>query len=122
MPKETCEVRELLDQIGVPYERDTEIQCYAQPGMNIDYLVTVGVSINEIPRDIVSVAESTMHKQQEQQQRQQIVQQNQVTVANVVRTVQKPVVLNAQSPKVQAAAQVNDMIDRKRDFCFVAFI
>lgn len=100
VPRETCTVNELLDQIGVPYERDTDIQCYAKPGMNIDFLVTVGVNINEIPRDIVSAAENTMNMK-EQQQRQPI-QQNQVTVTpNTIRTVQKSMVV--QVPKVQAA-------------------
>lgn len=105
VPRETCTVNELLDQIGVPYERDTDIQCYAKPGMNIDFLVTVGVNINEIPRDIVSAAENTMNMKQQEQQQRQPIQQNQVTVTpNTIRTVQKSMVV--QVPKVQSAVHI----------------
>ncbi|GAB0091683.1 hypothetical protein DMENIID0001_065400 [Sergentomyia squamirostris] len=42
LPKESCTVQELLEQVGVPFTPDTNIQCVSNPGANIDYVVTVG--------------------------------------------------------------------------------
>lgn len=46
LSKGSCTVQELLRQVGVPFEPDTNIQCIPNPGQNIDYLVTVGVAFS----------------------------------------------------------------------------
>lgn len=44
LPKESCTVQELLEQVGVPFTDHTNIECVTNPGVSIDYLVTVGVT------------------------------------------------------------------------------
>lgn len=90
LPKESCTVQELLEQIGVPFEQDTNIQCVAQPGLNIDYLVTVGVNLTETPSEIISAAENSLQmKHQEQQVYQNASQSIQVVQNHVEQS--KPV-------------------------------
>lgn len=43
VPKETCTVQDLLEQVGVPFNADTKIECVTNTGISdIDYVVTVG--------------------------------------------------------------------------------
>lgn len=87
LPKESCTVQELLEQIGVPFEQDTNIHCVAKPGLNIDYLVTVGVNLTETPSEIISAAENSL---QMKHQEQQIYQNTPQPVQVVPKVVQKP--------------------------------
>lgn len=75
LPKESCTVQELLEQVAVPFTPDTNIQCIPNPGVNIDYLVTVGVQFTEPASEIVLAAETKL--QQKQLMEQQIQQQHQ---------------------------------------------
>lgn len=75
LPKESCTVQELLEQVQVPFTPDTNIQCIPNPGVNIDYLVTVGVQFTEPASEIVSAAENTLQQKQMQLQQQQQQQQ-----------------------------------------------
>ena len=68
LPKESCTVQELLEQIGVPFEPDANIHCAVQPGLNIDYLVTIGVNLTETPTEIITAAENSMQMKQHEQQ------------------------------------------------------
>lgn len=70
LPKESCTVQELLEQVGVPFTGDTNIECVTNPGVSIDYLVTVGVTCSGTPSEIISAAESTLQLKQQQQQQQ----------------------------------------------------
>lgn len=118
MPKESCTIQELLEQIGVPFERDTNIQCMQKPGLNIDFLVTVGVNISDTPMDIITAAENSLQlKQQEQQQQQQQRQvfQNQT---QLIQNRTEPVRINQRSQmthvqqhvqRLQSQIQVNNV-------------
>lgn len=75
LPKESCTVQELLEQVGVPFTPDTNIQCIPNPGETIDYLVTVGVQCSEEPRELVSAAESSLQQKQLEQQQKEPQQQ-----------------------------------------------
>lgn len=67
LPKESCTVHELLEQIGVPFEPDTNIHCVTSPGLNIDYLVTVGVNLTETPTEIITAAENSLQMNMKEQ-------------------------------------------------------
>lgn len=68
LPKECCTVQELLEQVGVPFSADSNIQCISNPGADIDYVVTVGVTVDS--NELMVVAENTMKSPQVQQQAQ----------------------------------------------------
>lgn len=71
LPKESCTVQELLEQVGVPFTPDTNIQCLPNPGIDIDYLVTVGIPFPGTPAEIISAAQNSLQlKQQEPHQNQ----------------------------------------------------
>lgn len=80
LPKESCTVQELLEQVGVPFTDHTNIECVTNPGVSIDYLVTVGVTCSGTPSEIISAAENTLQLKQMQQQQQQQLQQQQVSI------------------------------------------
>uniref|UniRef100_T1GY71 Uncharacterized protein n=1 Tax=Megaselia scalaris TaxID=36166 RepID=T1GY71_MEGSC len=40
LPKESCTVQDLLEQVGVPFDENTSIQCVESPGRDIDFVVT----------------------------------------------------------------------------------
>lgn len=82
LPKESCTVQELLEQIGIPFEADTNIHCLAKPGHNIDYLVTVGVNMTENPNEIVTAAENSLQMKQQEQQVYQTISQPVQSVNN----------------------------------------
>lgn len=66
LPKESCTVQELLEQVGVSFSADTNIQCVPNPGVSIDYLVTVGVNFTEAPSEIINAAEKSLQMKQHQ--------------------------------------------------------
>ncbi|KAL1378285.1 hypothetical protein pipiens_015681 [Culex pipiens pipiens] len=70
LPKESCTVQELLEQVGVQFSPDSNIQCISNPGGDIDYIVTVGVTMKET-NEYLKAAENTIKNQQQQQQQQQ---------------------------------------------------
>uniref|UniRef100_A0A336LNT8 CSON009158 protein n=1 Tax=Culicoides sonorensis TaxID=179676 RepID=A0A336LNT8_CULSO len=72
LPRETCTVQELLEQVGVPFSNDSNIRCISNPGADIDYVVTVGVS-NEDSNELIASAENTLKPVQQQQQPQQMI-------------------------------------------------
>lgn len=81
LPKESCTVQDLLEQVGVPFDEQTSIQCVESPGRDIDFVVTVGFNMQESPSDIISRAEQTLQNQQQQHQQQQLQQQAQAAAA-----------------------------------------
>lgn len=105
LPKESCTVQELLEQIGVPFEPDTNIHCVQKPGHNIDYLVTVGVNLTETPSEIILAAENSlqMKNHQEQQTYQSPPQTHSVHV--VQNHAQSPKIVQ-KSPQTQAIQQM----------------
>ncbi|KRF98933.1 uncharacterized protein Dwil_GK27566 [Drosophila willistoni] len=73
LPRESCTVQDLLEQVGVQFDNTTTIQCVEHRGANVDFVVTVGFSVNESASELISRAEESlqMNRQQEQQQQQQ---------------------------------------------------
>lgn len=67
LPRESCTVQDLLEQVGVPFDSSTTIRCVENPGANIDFVVTVGFSVQESASELISRAEQSlqMSKQQE---------------------------------------------------------
>lgn len=111
LPKETCTVQELLEQVGVQFNSDTNLQCVSNPGASIDYVVTVGSNHDTNPSEIATAVENSiqngMQKQQQQQQLQNTYS-NQLNppplVASTVPTPQQvpTPVANAVSPPLAA--------------------
>lgn len=73
LPRESCTVQELLEQVGVPFTPDTNIQCVSNPGANIDYVVTVGDPVQEVQAssELIMRSEGNIEQQQQQPQQQQ---------------------------------------------------
>jgi hypothetical protein len=71
LPKETCTVQELLDQVGIHVGADSNIECIENPGSEIDYIVKVG---NFATRDTALMTKAAENHIRQQQQRQQLVQ------------------------------------------------
>ncbi|XP_055373221.1 uncharacterized protein LOC129606736 [Condylostylus longicornis] len=85
LPRDSCTVQELLEQVNVPFDSSTVIQCVSSKGANIDYVVTVGIPLPppESRAEWIQNAEAslmlnktdTSSSQQQQQQTQQPTQQ-----------------------------------------------
>lgn len=73
LPRETCTVQELLEQVGVPFEVDSNIRCISNPGADIDYVVTVGIS-TEDSNEMIASAESSLKAPPQQPQLSKVVQ------------------------------------------------
>lgn len=54
LPKESCAVQDLLEQVEVPFSHDTNISCFMNHGGNVDYIVTVGVPQNETEETVLA--------------------------------------------------------------------
>jgi sentrin-specific protease 7 len=67
LPKETCTVQELLDQVGIHVGADSNIECIENPGSEIDYIVKVG---NFATRDTALMTKAAENHIRQQQQRQ----------------------------------------------------
>jgi sentrin-specific protease 7 len=70
LPKETCTVQELLDQVGIHVGADSNIECIENPGSEIDYIVKVG---NFASRDTAAMTKAAENHIRQQQQRQQLI-------------------------------------------------
>ncbi|XP_037905145.1 protein split ends isoform X3 [Hermetia illucens] len=68
LPRESCTVQELLEQVGVPFTPKTSIQCVPNPGASIDYIVTVGISVQESVTELASAAENSLQLSKQQQE------------------------------------------------------
>lgn len=104
LPKESCTVQELLEQVGVPFTPDTNIQCVPNPGVNIDYLVTVGVQFTEPASELISAAENSIQRKQQEQQEQNRLIQIQQQLAASANQIQANLSLNA-NQQIAALAQ-----------------
>lgn len=71
LPKETCTVQELLDQVGIHVGADSNIECIENPGSEIDYIVKVG---NFASRDTAAMTKAAENHIRQQHQRQQLIQ------------------------------------------------
>ncbi|KNC30810.1 hypothetical protein FF38_04672, partial [Lucilia cuprina] len=71
LPRESCTVQDLLEQVGVPFDNSTTIQCVENPGANIDFVVTVGFSVQESPSELISRAEQSLQISRQQESMQQ---------------------------------------------------
>lgn len=73
LPKETCTVQELLDQVGIQVGADSNIECIENPGSEIDYIVKVGNFATS--RDTAAMTKAAEnHIRQQHQHRQQLIQ------------------------------------------------
>ncbi|TMW52161.1 hypothetical protein DOY81_002720 [Sarcophaga bullata] len=68
LPRESCTVQDLLEQVGVPFDNNTTIQCVENPGANIDFVVTVGFSVQESASELISRAEQSLQISRQQEQ------------------------------------------------------
>ncbi|XP_073836301.1 sentrin-specific protease 6 veloren isoform X2 [Musca autumnalis] len=71
LPRESCTVQDLLEQVGVPFDDNTTIQCVENPGANIDFVVTVGFSVQESASELISRAEQSLQISRQQESLQQ---------------------------------------------------
>ncbi|KAL9905536.1 sentrin-specific protease 6 veloren isoform 2-T3 [Glossina fuscipes fuscipes] len=67
LPRESCTVQDLLEQVGVPFDSNTTIQCVENPGANIDFVVTVGFSVQESASELISRAEQSLQMSRQQE-------------------------------------------------------
>lgn len=79
LPKETCTVQELLDQVGIEVGADSNIECIENPSPEIDYIVKVGrFASREDTMAMTKAAENHIRQQAAQaQQAQRMVQRPQ---------------------------------------------
>lgn len=85
LPKETCTVQELLDQVGIEIGADSNIECIENPGSEIDYIVKVGHFASRDTTAMTKAAENHIRQQQAQQRLVQTPQRNsqqQQTITN----------------------------------------
>lgn len=66
VPKDQCTIGDLLDQVQISKSLDANVSVYCKPCTTIDYMITVGVSINDIPRELFVTAEHTMKGDRQQ--------------------------------------------------------
>lgn len=71
LPKETCTVQELLDQVGIDIGADSNIECIENPSPEIDYIVKVGNFATKDTAAMTKAAENHIRQQAAQQQQQQ---------------------------------------------------
>ncbi|XP_058066162.1 uncharacterized protein LOC131215783 [Anopheles bellator] len=76
LPKESCTVQELLEQVGVQYSPDSNIKCIANLGGEIDYIVCVGLDTEET-NEVIKQAENTIKNHQLHNLQQQLQMQEQ---------------------------------------------
>lgn len=78
LPKETCTVQELLDQVGIEIGADSNIECIENPSPEIDYIVKVGNFATKDTAAMTKAAENHIRQQaaQQQQQQQRLVQRH----------------------------------------------
>lgn len=74
LPKETCTVQELLDQVGIKVDIDSPIECIENSGKEIDYIVKVGHCRAAMDTAAMTKAAEN-HVRQQQQQKQLLLQQ-----------------------------------------------
>ncbi|XP_037933902.1 uncharacterized protein LOC119667612 isoform X2 [Teleopsis dalmanni] len=67
LPRESCTVQDLLEQVGVSFDNNTTIQCVENPGANIDFVVTVGFSVQESASELISRAEQSLQLSRQQE-------------------------------------------------------
>lgn len=67
LPRESCTVQDLLEQVSVPFDNTTTIQCVEHRGANVDFVVTVGFSVNESASELISRAEESLQMTRQQE-------------------------------------------------------
>ncbi|XP_065361584.1 uncharacterized protein velo isoform X3 [Calliphora vicina] len=100
LPRESCTVQDLLEQVGVPFDNSTTIQCVENPGANIDFVVTVGFSVQESASELISRAEQSLQISRQQES----MQQNAGTLAGTAAAVANATESNAQTNAAAPAA------------------
>ena len=80
LPKETCTVQELLDQVGIKVDIDSPIECIENSGKEIDYIVKVGHCRAAMDTAAMTKAAEN-HVRQQQLQKQLLLQQQSKLVA-----------------------------------------
>ena len=100
LPKETCTVQELLDQVGIKVGADSNIECIENPGSEIDYIVKVG---NFASRDTAAMTKAAENHIRQQQQRQQsnINQRNTILPQSHQLVQQTSEVASSKSPELK---------------------
>lgn len=101
LPKETCTVQELLDQVGIQVGADSNIECIENPNSEIDYIVKVG---NFASRDTAAMTKAAENHIRQQQNRQLLNQRNtSVKQQQVVQTPEE--VAKSKSPEIKPPPQ-----------------
>lgn len=72
LPRESCTVQELLEQVGIEVGAESNIECIENPGSEIDYIVKVGnVGLRDTTA-MTKAAENHIRQQQAAQQQQKM--------------------------------------------------
>jgi sentrin-specific protease 7 len=100
LPKETCTVQELLDQVGIQVGADSNIECIENPGSEIDYIVKVG---NFASRDTAAMTKAAENHIRQQQVRQQQIQSQRNSVQQGTPVVQQAADGTSKSPEPKVA-------------------
>lgn len=66
VPKDQCTIGDLLDQVQISKSLDANVSVYCKPCSTIDYMIAVGVNLNDIPRELFVAAEHTMKGDRQQ--------------------------------------------------------
>lgn len=90
LPRETCTVQELLDQVGIEIGAESNIECIENPGSEIDYIVKVGNFGSRDTTEMTKAAENHIRQQAAQQK---------MTASQQQKTVQQQVNEPTKSPE-----------------------
>ncbi|KAL4706533.1 hypothetical protein ACJJTC_015731 [Scirpophaga incertulas] len=59
LPKESCTLQEVLEQVNVPFSEDTHIQCMQNTSSEIDYFILIGDMSSRSSPNVMSQAQSS---------------------------------------------------------------
>lgn len=104
LPKETCTVQELLDQVGIKVGADSNIECIENPGSEIDYIVRqVG---NFASRDTAAMTKAAENHIRQQQRQSNINQRNAPQNHQLISQATESTKSKSPEPKVPAPKYV----------------
>lgn len=62
LSKENCTVEDVLEQAGISFSSNSEIQCISRPCAGIDYLITIGIALDSC--ELMDSVKTTMNEPQ----------------------------------------------------------
>lgn len=106
LPKETCTVQELLEQVNIRVEPQQDIECISNPGGSIDYIVKVGRNKHHGMEAAATIKAAENVLRHQEQLKQQQLQQSKISSSNM----QQPEVIKTPEPPKVPEKLVNGFL------------